>query len=102
MSVRAPFPQPPGDRFGLMLAGVLDSVRKLEARTAVLDVGVLVSARSGTIAAGYVSGQPTVTFAGQSASTGPYPVWQGYTPTAGDTVLCLPLGQSYIVMGKYA
>lgn len=102
MGVQPPFPQPPGNRFEQLLGSLADGVRKLQARTSVLDPGSLVCARSGTIPGTYTSGQPTVVFAGQTAASGPFPVYQGYTPAANDTVLCLPLGQSYIVIGKYA
>ncbi len=102
MPYQPPFPQPPANRFGMILAGLMEDVRKLKARTVVLDPGVQVCARSGTIPGSYTTGQPTVVFAGQSAASGPYPVLHGYTPAANDLVLCVPLGQSYIVMGTYA
>lgn len=102
MSMLPPFPQPLHTRFPDRLANLVGRLRLVESRTAVLDVGVLVCTRVGTIPGSYTSGQPTVQFAGQSAPTGPYPVLTGYSPAPGDTVLCVPNGLSYIVMGTFA
>jgi hypothetical protein len=102
MPIVPQFPQAPGRLFEQLIAGLSDRLRKVEARILVLDPGVLVTTRVGVIPGSYTSGQPTVKFTGQPAATGPYPVWSGYTPLAGDTVLCVPYGRSYIVMGTFA
>lgn len=102
MTMLPPFPQPLESRFSALIAGLVSRLRKVEARTAVLDTGVLVCNRTGVIPGSYTSGDPTVVLAGQTAATGPYPCLSGYTPAAGATVLLAPLGQSYVILGTYS
>jgi hypothetical protein len=102
MTFEPPFPRPVGDRFNQLLASLAARLRKVEAKTVTLDTGVLVCNRVGTIPGSYTSGDATVLFAGQSAASGPYPSLSTYTPHAGDTVLCVPNGQSYVILGKFS
>lgn len=102
MTYQPTTPQPPAGRFGATIASLVARVRKLESRTSVLDAGVLVSTRTGTIPGSYTSGDPTVLFAGQTTASGPYKCMDLYTPAAGDTVLLVPLGQSYVILGTYS
>lgn len=98
----ATFPRAIGDRFGDLIASLSKRVGLLERRTAVLDSGMWVVHYTGTIPGSYVSGDPQVTITGQSTPSGPYPCLTWYTPHAGDTVLLIPVGQSYIVAGTYS
>ena len=102
MSMLPPFPQPLEGRFGALIGRLVARLNKIEARTAVLDSGVLVCNRTGQIPGSYTSGDPTVVLSGQAAATGPYPCLSTYTPAANAVVLLVPLGQSYIVVGTYS
>jgi hypothetical protein len=73
-------------------------LRALQSKTAVLETGCLVTPYVGTIPATYTSGHPTVTLA-TGVTIGPLQYVDTYTPHAGDTVLCVPVGQAYIVVG---
>lgn len=55
----------------------------------------------GTIPASYTTGKPTVQFDGESsASTKQYPYLASYTPVAGDRVLLVRIGNSWVIQGK--
>jgi hypothetical protein len=57
-------------------------------------------ARLATISVSYTSGNPQVTFDGEDSMSGKgYPVLSTYNPTAGDRVLMLPVGNTYVVVG---
>ncbi len=57
--------------------------------------------RMGTISAGYVSGRPTVQFDNEPApSAKAYPYCSRYTPSAGDRVLLVPAGNSWVIVDK--
>lgn len=57
--------------------------------------------RMGTIPGGYAGGRPTVQFDGESiASTKTYPYLGSYTPTAGDRVLLVRAGHTWVVLGE--
>ncbi|HEY1820394.1 MAG TPA: hypothetical protein VGG83_10725 [Trebonia sp.] len=91
------FPVPVADRFGKLISTLVARVRRLEQRCQVLDTGNFVVPYLATISSGYVSGDPTVVLNGQSI--GPLQHLSSYTPTAGATVLLIPVGQTYIVAG---
>lgn len=57
--------------------------------------------RLGTIDPAYVAGRPQVTFDGESTISGKqYPHLSAYAPTAGDRVLLLRAGRTWVVIGK--
>jgi hypothetical protein len=59
------------------------------------------SSALGTIDAGYVSGRPRVVFDGESAaSTRAYPYASSYAPAAGDRVLLVRSGHTWVVLCK--
>lgn len=94
------FPPPLEQRFA---AGVRDMLRRLQAlenRTAKVSSGDWLYARLGTVDPGYVSGLPQVTVDGDAGLTGPYAHLASYTPAAGDRVLLIPQGTTFVVAGK--
>lgn len=94
-------PRPPQQRFKKGLATVGDTLGMLLRKTLVLEDGCNVVNYVATISAGYSSGQPTVVMP-DGSTAGPYPVLHGYTPVAGDVVVMIPNGQSYIIAGAFA
>lgn len=98
----ATFPLPLEERFTRAIKSLLTRVTRLEQRTLVLDPGCFVVPYTGQIPATYVSGDPTVVITGQAAASGPYKCLTSYTPHAGDTVLLVPVGQTYIIAGTYS
>jgi hypothetical protein len=49
----------------------------------------------------YTTGNPKVTFEGESTLSGKgYPFLSSYTPVAGDRVVLLPVGTTYMIIGK--
>lgn len=55
----------------------------------------------GTIAAGYVSGRPTVQLDGDDAAgTKTYPYLDSYVPAAGDRVLVARVAHGAVVLGR--
>jgi hypothetical protein len=55
----------------------------------------------GTIPASYTTGKPTVQFDGESSpSVKCYPYIESYTPSAGDRVLLIRVGNSWVIQGK--
>lgn len=55
----------------------------------------------GTIASSYTSGRPRVLFDGESVlGAKVYPVLGSYSPAANDRVLLVPVGTSYVIVGK--
>lgn len=94
----ARFPQPLGERFPAGMAQILARLKALEAKTMVLETGCFVVAYVGTIPGTYTSGNPTVELA-TGVVLGPLQYVSTYTPTASATVLVVPAGQSYIVVG---
>lgn len=55
----------------------------------------------GTIDPAYVSGRAKVTFDGESTmSTKTYSYLSPYTPVAGHRVVLLPVGTSYVILGR--
>lgn len=78
-------------------AGQYGSIlRELLAKTAMLEPGCLVTPYLGTIPAGYTSGHPTVTL-DSGVTLGPLQYASTYTPHAGDRVLLVPAGQTYVI-----
>jgi hypothetical protein len=73
----------------------------LERRTLPLESGCQVVAYVGTIPSSYVSGDPTVVLASGTV-LGPCRYVTTYTPAANATVLAVPAGQEYIVVGALA
>lgn len=58
-------------------------------------------ARLATVDPAYTSGRPRVTFDGEDAPSGKaYPHLSSYAPAAGDRVLLVPAGTSYVILGK--
>lgn len=58
-------------------------------------------ARLGTVDPAYASGRPRVTLDGTTAlSPAGFPRNNNYTPVAGDRVLLLPVGSSFVVLCK--
>lgn len=98
----AAFALPLEERFMAAIRTVLARVTRLEQRTLVLDPGNWVVPYTGQIPVSYTTGDPTVVITGQQAATGPYKCLTSYTPHAGDTVLLIPVGQTYIVAGTYS
>lgn len=95
------FPRPLAQRFPANLADVAERVAALLQRTLVLEDGCNVVNYPAVISPGYTAGQPTVTMP-DGSTAGPFPCLSSYTPLAGDEVLLLPLGQSYVVAGTYS
>lgn len=95
----ARFPLSVEERFGQQLRELAQAVRALQNRTMWLETGCAVVAYVGTIPASYTSGHPTVVLANGTV-LGPCQYVASYTPTAGATVLAVPAGQSYIVVGS--
>jgi len=91
------YPDPPSRALPAGLRQLAADVQRLKTVTAVLEPGCLVTAFLGTIPAGYTSGHPTVTLP-TGATLGPLQYANTYTPHAGDTVLCVPVGQTYIIV----
>lgn len=57
--------------------------------------------RLATIDPAYASGRPRVTFDGETTlSTRLYPYLSSYAPAAGDRVLLLRSGRTWVVLGK--
>lgn len=55
----------------------------------------------GTINPAHTSGLPRVTFDGEATLSGKgYPYASSYTPTAGDRVALLPVGNTYLIICK--
>lgn len=58
-------------------------------------------ARLATVDPAYASGRPRVTFDGETTLSGKaYPRLSSYVPVAGDRVLMVPSGTSYVIIGK--
>lgn len=87
------------DRFEQAMKQLAIDIPALKQLTTVLEFGCLVTSYLGTIDAGYGSGRPMVDLPG-GAVIGPCPYVASYTPHAGDSVLLVPVGQQYIVVGK--
>jgi hypothetical protein len=98
----ATFSLPLDARFVAFLRSLPGRITRLEQRTLMLDPGCYVVCYTGQIPGSYVSGDPTVVITGQSTATGPYQHLTSYTPHANDTVLLIPVGQTYIIAGTYS
>lgn len=92
------FARPPAHRMREAAGQYGSILRELLAKTAMLETGCLVTPYIGTIPAGYSSGRPTVTLS-TGVTIGPLQYVSTYTPHAGDTVLLVPVGQAYVVVG---
>lgn len=53
----------------------------------------------GTVDPAYTSGNPKITFDGETTLSGKTYLYAGYTPKAGDRVVLLPVGNSYLIIG---
>jgi hypothetical protein len=93
------FPTPPEARFASTVKGLLTRTSLLEQRTQQFDSGTLLQTVTGVVDPAYTAGNPMVTVTGSAALTGPYQCVSSYVPVAGDTVLLLPSGATYIVIG---
>lgn len=98
---RGRYPLALAQRLPANLEDLREFVALLLQRTLVLEDGCNVVNYVATISATYTSGQPTVTMPDGSTG-GPFPVWSGYTPHANDTVLMVPNGQSFVILGTFA
>lgn len=57
--------------------------------------------RLGTISTGYTSGRPQVQWDGETApSSRTYPHLASYTPAAGDRVLAVRAGRTWVILGR--
>lgn len=95
------FPVTPEERFEQFVKQAASDLQRLKTVTANLEVGCYTAAYIGTIPGTYTSGDPTVTL-NTGVVLGPLQHLTSYTPVAGDTVLIVPVGQTYIVAGKLA
>jgi hypothetical protein len=86
-------------RFQQYTRQVSKDLQQLKQLSMLLEPGCLVTAYTGTIDAGYTSGRPMVDLP-SGAVIGPCPYNAAYTPVAGDSVLLVPSGQTYIVVCK--
>lgn len=53
----------------------------------------------GTVDPAYTTGDPKITFDGESSLSGKTYPYAGYTPQAGDRVVLLPVGNSWLIIG---
>lgn len=90
------YPPAPAERFAEGTGQLAADVARLKTVASVLEPGCLVTCYLGTIPAGYTSGHPTVTL-DSGTVLGPLQYANTYTPHAGDRVLCVPAGQTYII-----
>lgn len=96
------FPLPTADRFPELLRDFQRRLRRLEGKCLVLDTGNYVTPYIGVIPGSYTSGDATVVLLGQSTPIGPFKSLSSYSPTAGATVLLIPVGQTYIIAGTFS
>jgi hypothetical protein len=87
-------------RFAQFTRQIAKDLQQLKQLSMMLEPGCLVTPYTGTIDAGYTSGRPLVDLP-SGAQIGPCPYLSSYTPAAGDTVLLVPSGQTYYVVGKF-
>ncbi len=92
-----PLEERPEDAFRQLGA----DVQMLKQRGAWVETGCAVTCYIGTITGSYTSGDPSVLLP-TGATIGPCRYVTTYTPTANATVLLVPVGQSYIVVGALA
>lgn len=95
------FPATALEAFEKFVKQLAADVQRMKTVTAVLEPGCYVISYIGTIPGSYTSGDPTVTLPAGN-TIGPCRHVASYTPHAGDTVLLVPAGQSYIVVGALA
>lgn len=93
------FPVTLEERFAQFMQQVGKRLQAVEQLAVMLEPGCLVTAYTGTIDAGYVSGRPLVDLPSGS-QVGPCPYAASYTPAANDSVLLVPSGQTYYVVCK--
>jgi hypothetical protein len=93
------FPTTLEQRFEQAMRRIGKDIKGLKQAAVLLEPGCLVTPYQGTIDAGYTSGRPMVDLA-TGTTIGPCPYLAQYTPAAGDTVLLVPVGQTYIVIGR--
>lgn len=55
--------------------------------------------RLGTVDPAYTTGDPKITFDGETSLSGKTYPYAGYTPQAGDRVVLLPVGNSWLIVG---
>ncbi|GAB2695826.1 hypothetical protein [Kitasatospora kifunensis] len=98
------YPAELAKRFAITIAEIQRRLTRLESRTAAIDSGWPLAALPAVIDSGYTSGDPSAYINGATALTGPYQHLTSYSPTAGDSVLALPVGtnQTYVILGKLA
>jgi hypothetical protein len=59
--------------------------------------------RLAVVDSGYTTGWPKVTFEGEGTLSGKqYPHLDSYTPAAGDRVVLVPVGTTYLIIGSVA
>ncbi|MEV7770594.1 hypothetical protein [Kitasatospora sp. NPDC086791] len=98
------YPDPLEARFAGTMQNIQQRISRLENRTTSIDSGFPLAALPAVIDPAYSSGQPKAYINGATALTGPYRRLSSYTPTAGDSVLAMPvrIGQvgTYVILGK--
>ena len=101
------YPDDLSRRFDQQIQQLMRDVARLMSRTAGIDSGMPLAVLPGVIDPGYNSGDPNAFVNGASTLTGPYQHLASYSPSAGDTVLMIPvpltatgLTSSYIILGK--
>lgn len=94
------YPSGLDDRFAADLGALYRRVTMLENRTGNIDSGTLIQTLTGTIDPAYTGvGNPSVQISGAASLTGPYQYLSGYAPAAGDNVLLVPSGTTYVIAG---
>jgi len=99
--VSSAFPRPIDQRPEEWGRALVAAVKRLQAKTAFIETGCTMTSYIGTIPGTYTSGDPTVVLA-TGTVLGPLQHLKSYTPVAGDIVLVVPVGQTYIVAGTFA
>lgn len=94
-------------RFSDEMKKLRRDVAKLKTRTAAIDSGMPLAVLPGVIDSGYSSGDPRCYVNGSATLSGPFQHLASYSPSAGDTVLVIPvpltangLSSSYVILGR--
>ena len=93
------YPRTLREQFPQAMKALAARVSRLESRTASIDSGQPFAVLPATIDPGYTSGSPQAYVNGSAVLTGPYQVLGSYVPTAGDSVLALPVQGTYVILG---
>jgi hypothetical protein len=76
----------------------------LERRVKALEIRAdnTLPAQTGVVSPSYTSGNPMVTVGSDTSATGPYEHLASYSPAAGDPVVLVRVGGTWVVIGKTA